>query len=70
MALLETGHETDEELALKIDALKTELDEAEDAYKEQMVQETRLQKMELDAISHLQSARNELKIAQLKSGKK
>ncbi|MGI9280094.1 MAG: hypothetical protein ACR2PX_10770 [Endozoicomonas sp.] len=68
MALLESSHEADEELAKKMDALKTELDNAEAIYREQTAQESRLQKMELDAINHLKVARNELKIAQLKSG--
>ncbi|WP_252177500.1 hypothetical protein [Endozoicomonas sp. 4G] len=68
MAMLEASQEADEELAKKMDALKSELVDAEAAYREQMAQESRLQKMELDAISHLKGARNELKIAQLKSG--
>ncbi|WOG27733.1 hypothetical protein [Endozoicomonas sp. 8E] len=68
MALLEASHEADEELAKKMDVLKSERDDAEAAYREQTAQESRLKKMGLDAISHLKVARNELKIAQLKSG--
>ncbi|WP_062261605.1 hypothetical protein [Endozoicomonas arenosclerae] len=68
MAMLESSQEADQELAKKMDLLKTQLDDAEDAYREQTSQESRLQKMELDAIHHLKVARNELKIAQLKSG--
>ncbi|WP_257275619.1 MULTISPECIES: hypothetical protein [unclassified Endozoicomonas] len=68
MALLEASQAADEELAGKMDVLKSERDDAEAAYREQTAQESRLQRMELDAISHLKVARNELKIAQLKSG--
>lgn len=68
MALLEASQAADEELAGKMDVLKSERDDTEAAYREQTAQESRLQRMELDAISHLKVARNELKIAQLKSG--